>query len=82
MGEGIISEVDEDMCTGCGTCIAVCPNGAIERSEEDKAKVVEVLCKGCGICAASCPEQAIDIRGFTTEQIIAQMSSAMNGGGM
>ena len=82
VGEGIISEVDEDMCTGCGTCIAVCPNGAIERSEEDKAMVVEVLCKGCGICAASCPEQAIDIRGFTTEQIIAQMSSAMNGGGI
>jgi heterodisulfide reductase subunit A len=78
--EGAISEVDEDACTGCGTCIALCPYAAIERTEDDKAKVTEVLCKGCGICAASCPERAIDIRGFTTEQMLAQMSSAMNGG--
>ncbi len=79
--EGIISVVNEDMCTGCGTCISLCPYSAIERTDEDKAHIVEVLCKGCGICAASCPERAIDVRGFTMEQMIAQMSSAMNGGG-
>ena len=79
--EGIISHVDEEVCTGCGTCIALCPYGAIERTEDDKAHVVEVMCKGCGVCAASCPERAIDIRGFTMEQMLAQMSSAMNGGG-
>jgi heterodisulfide reductase subunit A len=79
--EGIISVVDEEVCTGCGTCIDLCPYGAIERTEDDKAHVVEVMCKGCGICAASCPERAIEIKGFTMEQMIAQMSSAMNGGG-
>ena len=82
LAEGVVSQVDEMKCTGCGTCINLCPYNAIERTEDDKAHVVEVLCKGCGICAASCPERAIDIRGFTLEQIIAQMSSAMNGGGM
>ena len=82
LAEGVISVVDADMCTGCGTCIELCPYNAIERTEDDKAHVIEVLCKGCGICAASCPERAIDIRGFTLDQIIAQMSSVMNGGGM
>jgi heterodisulfide reductase subunit A len=82
LAEGVISVVDTDECTGCGTCIELCPYNAIERTEDDKAHVIEVLCKGCGICAASCPERAIDIRGFTMEQIIAQMSSVMNGGGM
>jgi heterodisulfide reductase subunit A len=82
LAEGVISSIDADKCTGCGTCIELCPYSAIERTEDDKARVVDVLCKGCGICAASCPERAIDIRGFTLEQIIAQMSSVMNGGGM
>jgi heterodisulfide reductase subunit A len=82
LAEGVISVVDADMCTGCGTCIELCPYNALERTEDDKAHVIDVLCKGCGICAASCPERAIDIRGFTSEQIIAQMSSVMNGGGM
>jgi heterodisulfide reductase subunit A len=82
LAEGVVSIVDEEACTGCGTCIDLCPYSAIERTEDDKAHVVEVLCKGCGICAASCPERAIDIRGFTMEQLIAQMSSAMNGGGI
>jgi heterodisulfide reductase subunit A len=80
--EGVISIVDTVKCSGCGTCIDLCPYSAIERTEDDKAHVVEVLCKGCGICAASCPERAIDIKGFTLDQIIAQMSSVMNGGGM
>jgi len=80
LAEGIISTVDEGACTGCGTCIAICPFGAIERTEDDKARVVGVLCKGCGVCAAMCPEGAIDILGFTDEQLAAQVRSAFEEG--
>ena len=75
----IVSIIDEELCTGCGTCIAICPYGAIERTEDDKARVIEALCKGCGVCTSSCPELAIDLHGFTNDQIFAQMRSALQG---
>jgi heterodisulfide reductase subunit A len=70
--EGIVSSVDENLCVGCGLCIAICPYSAMEKDEKGLAKVNEVLCKGCGTCAASCPKRAITMRQFTDEQIMAQ----------
>ena len=70
--EGIVASVDEKMCTGCGTCVELCPYGAIAKNEVGVAEVTVVLCKGCGVCAASCPERAIIIPHFTDEQIISQ----------
>jgi heterodisulfide reductase subunit A len=70
--EGIVSNVDESLCVGCGLCITICPYGAMEKDEKGLAKVKEVLCKGCGTCAASCPKRAITMHQFTDEQIMAQ----------
>jgi len=70
--EGIVASVDEKICSGCGTCVKLCPYGAIAKNEVGVAEVTTVLCKGCGICAASCPERAITIHHFTDEQIISQ----------
>ena len=75
--EAITSSVDEDLCSGCGTCVKLCPYGAIEKDEIGIAKVTEVVCKGCGTCAASCPEGAIEMRHFASEQLIAQSLSAL-----
>jgi heterodisulfide reductase subunit A len=75
--EGIVSFIDTDKCTGCGTCIVLCPFSALEKDENDKAKVTEVLCKGCGTCASSCPEKAASLRNYTDEQLIAQLSAAI-----
>jgi heterodisulfide reductase subunit A len=70
--EGIVSNVDENLCVGCGLCITICPYSALEKDEKGLAKVKEVLCKGCGTCAASCPKRAITMHQFTDEQIVAQ----------
>ncbi len=70
--EGIVASVDEKTCTGCGTCVKLCPYGAIAKNEVGVADVTAVLCKGCGLCAASCPERAITVPQFTDEQIISQ----------
>jgi heterodisulfide reductase subunit A-like polyferredoxin len=71
--EPITSFVDEDTCTGCGTCELVCPYGAIRVDMDTlKAETMEVLCKGCGSCAASCPERAISMNHFRDEQLISQ----------
>jgi len=75
--EGIVSQVNEEKCTGCGTCVTICPYDAMEKTAEGKAKTNIVLCKGCGTCVASCPERAIRLPGFTDEQLIAQVANAV-----
>ena len=75
--EAITSVIDESLCSGCGTCVRLCPYGAIEKDEKGVARVTEVVCKGCGVCAASCPEGAITMRHFTNEQVIAQVLAAL-----
>ncbi len=46
-------------CRDCGTCVAVCPRGAIRRTglEGDRYtyEVDDALCIGCGFCAGACP---------------------------
>jgi heterodisulfide reductase subunit A len=78
--EGIVSVVDPDKCTGCGTCELLCPFGAISKTEDGKAEVTGALCKGCGVCRASCPELAITLPHFTLDQLIAEIMAVSEGG--
>ena len=71
-----ISVVDEMLCSGCKTCIDLCPYSAItfvSKNGTGVAKINEALCKGCGTCAAACPAGAITARHFTDRQILAQI---------
>lgn len=77
--EAITSVIDETQCTGCGTCIKLCPYNAIQKDELGTARVNDVLCKGCGVCAASCPERAITMRHFSDKQILAEATAALGG---
>lgn len=55
--------VISDKCIGCGTCVAVCPEGVIElveNSGKKKASVNYDYCKGCLICMNACPVKAIE----------------------
>jgi heterodisulfide reductase subunit A len=70
--------VQEHLCGGCRTCNNLCPYNAISWDEEKKtAEVVEALCKGCGTCVAACPAGAITGRGFTDEQIYAEIEGIL-----
>lgn len=78
--EGIVANVNEDLCSGCRICEYLCPYGAIEMKEKDgklAAHVIEALCKGCGACGTACPTKAIIMGHFTTEEIIAQVRAAL-----
>jgi len=49
-----------EKCTGCASCMKVCPNNAIH--VKAKKSVIDLeLCIGCFECMHVCPENAIDI---------------------
>jgi ferredoxin len=56
---GLAVEVG-DGCTGCGSCLDVCPVRAI--ALKDGCARVGEQCKGCGRCVAACPSGAITLR--------------------
>lgn len=52
--------VKKEICTGCGTCFAMCPKMAIEITLDKKRgvylpKIDENKCNNCGICQKVCP---------------------------
>ena len=49
--------VINDSCVACGTCVPLCPGGAI--SEGDIYKIDADTCISCGTCAENCPSEAI-----------------------
>lgn len=52
--------VDKEKCTGCETCVEVCPVEAI-KVENEVAVINEDECIDCGTCVAECPNEAISI---------------------
>jgi MinD superfamily P-loop ATPase len=52
--------VDEDLCSGCETCVDSCRFEAISLVY-GAARVDEWSCEGCGACAAACPSRAISM---------------------
>jgi heterodisulfide reductase subunit A len=72
--------VDDAACSGCKTCVGLCPFSAIDFDEErKKASVNEVVCKGCGICVGACPSAAIGQHLFTDAEILAEIEGVLTG---
>ncbi len=56
--------VDQNLCTGCQTCMERCPFDAIEMvkvagSKKMKARVIAEKCFGCGVCVVGCKDKAL-----------------------
>jgi ferredoxin len=55
-------KLDREKCTGCGTCLLVCPhavlsltNGKIDIADRD-------ACMECGACSRNCPVEALSVK--------------------
>jgi heterodisulfide reductase subunit A-like polyferredoxin len=77
---GVVAAVDEAKCTGCLTCVRICPFGAAQINPSlfgvgaisGAAEIAAAACRGCGLCAAECPAKAIQLQHFTDEQVLAK----------
>ena len=81
-----VAHSDELLCNGCSQCENVCPYGAISYVEKEVrgpevravkriAVVNEAVCQGCGACTVTCPSGAMDLKGFSNNQIMAEVDA-------
>jgi electron transport complex protein RnfB len=62
-----LSVPNGDLCSGCGTCVEMCPYEAVVIAEvpgsrEQRAVVDPEKCFGCGVCVPNCPEEALALK--------------------
>ena len=81
------AEPNEMMCNGCSSCEKVCPYGAITYADKEfrgpnrttlirrVAQVNPAVCQGCGACTGACPSGARDLKGFSNQQIMAEVDA-------
>jgi len=56
------SQIDENLCITCGTCIENCPVTAIEYNVRGRAEVQKEKCVGCKLCSNICRAMAIKMQ--------------------
>lgn len=75
----MVAAIDPAKCSGCLLCVELCPFNAIEPGTTRDGRIVAVvnesLCKGCGLCTAGCRCGAANLRGFTQQQLLAEVAS-------
>jgi len=71
--------IQDELCSGCKTCIALCPFSAVSYDKDKNTAAVNgALCKGCGTCVAACPSGALQQNLFTDEQIFREIRGVMS----
>jgi len=77
-----LPEVAAAECTGCGTCVNVCPVEAMTlasandpvRAKRKVARLDQEICLGCGVCVAACPDDNLALI-FRGERVITPLDS-------
>jgi heterodisulfide reductase subunit A-like polyferredoxin len=65
-----VAVVDEELCAGCGDCLARCQFGALRLDADNVCLVDPGRCVGCGLCAMVCPADALHLARRTAEEIV------------
>jgi len=57
-----MSQVNTDLCSGCGACMKACVFNAVSFQGDPLVPVIDPRrCRGCGNCVIACPANAIDL---------------------
>ena len=70
-------DIDRDACTGCGACVEVCPQEAINIIG-GKAQINRQLCVECGSCSLTCPADAIREAVRSRQSVISRERPLLN----
>jgi heterodisulfide reductase subunit A-like polyferredoxin len=84
---GRVAVVSEEKCTGCLTCVRICPYQVPRISQYrmgagnilGAAFIEPSICQGCGSCASECPARAIQLMHYTDIQMSAKTRALFNG---
>lgn len=57
--ELVLPVIDEGKCDGCGTCVELCPTGALALVDGKPMVIDPELCAYDGACEEACPRGAI-----------------------
>jgi heterodisulfide reductase subunit A-like polyferredoxin len=80
---GEIAVVEAEKCTGCLTCVRVCPYSVPIINTDligaggivGAAEIAAAACRGCGTCAAECPAKAIQLQHHRDDQLLAKVEA-------
>jgi len=81
--EPTVAYVVEELCSGCGACVDICPYEAralkwVGGPGSGRVSTVNAaLCQNCGACVVACPNKASQIHNWTPEQILAMADAVM-----
>jgi len=77
--EPFTAVIQEEYCSGCSICAALCPYEAIGfNPEKNIYEINQALCKGCGTCVAACPSGAARQNQFSDEQIYEEIEGVLS----
>lgn len=70
--KSVYSTIKDNLCTGCGTCVSLCPHDAIELEIDSKKgiylPIIDLeVCNDCGICRRACPGGEVDFDALNIE---------------
>lgn len=63
-----VPKIDVDLCTGCESCVDLCPMDSLTLDSNDKAVRNPARCIGCGLCVSACAEGSITLERVDEEQ--------------
>ncbi|MBN1304648.1 MAG: FAD-dependent oxidoreductase [Anaerolineales bacterium] len=80
---GQVAVVDPEKCTGCLTCVRICPFGVPKMKVDlvgvggiqGAAYIEPAVCQGCGSCSSECPARAIQLMHYTDVQMTAKVGA-------
>ncbi|MFH1962950.1 MAG: 4Fe-4S binding protein [bacterium] len=70
---GVVSQIDQNRCVACLTCIRMCPYDVPFINNNGAAEIEPAKCQGCGICASECPAKAIELMHYKDNQVMAKV---------